>query len=304
MRPTTQATDEAQGRQALGKVGVWSGRLQRRPTAAALELASEWDELGFGGLWVPESPAGKDVLVFATILLGATPRIPVATGIANIWVRDPVAMAGARRAIGDAFAGRFVLGVGVSHASTVDGRGHRYAKPLAAMRSYLEAMHAAPFDGHPPPTEPPIVLAALGPRMIGVAAELADGIHPFLTTPDHTASARQLLGDGLIAVEQGVVLAADLSAARATARANLARYLAWPNYRNHFLRSGFSDDDLADGGSDRLLDATYALGGIEAVRRRVQEHLAAGADHVAIQIVDADLDEADAFRALAEALLD
>jgi probable F420-dependent oxidoreductase len=213
-------------------------------------------------------------------------------------------MAGARRTIGDAYPDRFVLGVGVSHESTVTGRGHRYGRPVQAMHSYLEAMNSAPFDGHAPSPEPSVVVAALGPKMIGVAAELADGIHPFLTGPDHTATARELLGDGFIAVEQGVVLAADAEAARDAARANLARYLMWPNYRNHFLRSGFAEEDLADGGSDRLIDATFALGGVEAARRRVQDHLAAGANHVAIQVVDGGLDEAASFRELARALLD
>ena len=289
----------------LGRVGMWSGRLQRRPTTEATELAVEWDELGFGALWVPESPAGKDVLTFATILLGATRRMVLATGIANIWVRDPVAMASARRTIGDAHPDRFVLGVGVSHRSTAVMRGHEYVKPLETMRSYLAAMIDAPFDGHPPAADPPTVVAALGPKMIAVAGELADGIHPFLTSPDHTARARAILGAGrLVAVELGAIVTTDAASARDAARTNLARYLQWPNYRNHFLRSGYDEGDLAEGGSNRLIDATYAIGGAAAIKDRVDEHLAAGADHVAVQIIDGGLDEADAVRALAPALMD
>lgn len=289
----------------LGRVGVWSGRLQRRSTAQARDLAAEWDELGFGALWVPESPAGKDVLAFATILLGAAPRIMLATGIANIWVRDPVAMASARRTIGDAYPGRFVLGVGISHKSTAVMRGHHYAKPLDTMRRYLTAMNEAPFDGHAPVSDPPTVVAALGPKMIAAAGDLADGIHPFLTSPEHTAGARAIVGNGkIIAVEQGVILSADPASARQAARANLSRYLQWPNYRNHFLRSGYDEADLAEGGSDRLIEATYAMGDVADIKGRVDEHLAAGADHVAVQIIDGGLDEAAALRELARALLD
>lgn len=287
----------------LGRIGIWSGRLQRRPTAEATDLAAEWDDLGFGALWVPESPAGKDVLTFAAVLLGATPRMVLATGIASIWARDPIAMTSARKTIGDAYPGRFVLGVGISHRSTAAMRGHDYGKPVATMRSYLEAMNEAPFDGHPPVADPPTVVAALGPKMVAAAGELADGIHPFLTDPDHTAGARSILGDRkIIAVEQGAILTSDPAGSRAAARTNLARYLQWPNYRNHFLRGGYDDGDLAAGGSDRLIDATYAIGDAAAIRARVDQHLAAGADHVAVQIVDGGLDEAAALRELAPAL--
>jgi probable F420-dependent oxidoreductase len=289
----------------LGRVGVWTGRLQRSATDQARDRTAEWDELGFGALWVPESPAGKDVLTFATVLLGATRRMVLATGIANIWVRDPIAMASARRTIGDAYPGRFVLGVGVSHASTALMRGHHYANPLETMRSYLAAMNDAPFDGLTPADDPPTVVAALGPKMITAAGELADGIHPFLTSPEHTAHARTILGDGkIIAVEQGVILTTDAADAREAARTNLARYLRWPNYRNHFRRSGYDEDELAAGGSDRLLEAVYAIGEVAEIKDRVDEHLASGADHVAVQVIDGGLDEAAALRELAPALLD
>ncbi len=288
----------------LGRIGVWSGRLQRRPTAQARELVNEWEELGYGAVWVPESPGGKDVLTFSAVLLAASSTIPIATGIAIIWARDPVAMMNASRTLADAVDERFLLGIGISHESTAVLRGHQYSKPLSAMRAYLNAMKAAPYDGHSPATEPKTVVAALGPRMIGVAAELADGIHPFLSTPDHTGRARAILGpDKLIAVEQGIVLAKDREAARQAARTNLERFLRWPNYRNHFLRMGFDDSDLANGGSHGLVDAVYAWGGVAEIKSRIDEHLDAGADHVCLQVVSGGLDEDAALRELAPVLL-
>jgi len=290
--------------QHLGEVGAWSGRLQRRPTGQAIEVTTELEELGYPSLWVPESPFGKNVLTFAGVLLGASTRIIVATGIAIVWARDPTAMMNAGRTLGDAHPGRFILGIGISHPSTADGRGHRYDQPISTMRSYLQQMHDADFEGHGPEWTPPVIIAALGPRMLRTAAELADGAHPFLTTPDHTREARETLGpDALLAVEQGVVLAHP-DKARAAARSNLTRFLAWPNYRMHLLRLGFTEEEFIDGGSDRLIDALYALGDEDAVRRRVQEHLSAGADHVCLQVVTDDMDEELAvYRRLAPALL-
>lgn len=287
-----------------GSVGAWSGRLQRRSTGEATEVVNELDDLGYGAVWMPESPYGKNALTFAAVLLGASTRITVATGIAIVWARDPVAMMNAGRTLGDAHPGRFVLGVGISHESTAELRGHSYRRPVAAMSRYLEQMRDAGFDGHPVSWSPPILVAALGPRMLDVAARLGDGAHPFLSTPAHTGSARQLLGpERLLAVEQGVVLLEDLDAARFAARGNLERFLAWPNYRRHFQRMGFGEDDCAGGGSDRLVDALYALGDEEAVTRRVDAHLAAGADHVCLQVVAEDDDqELSGFRRLAPAL--
>ena len=288
----------------LEKVGVWSGRLQRLPTAEALAAVAEFEALGYGALWVPESPAGKDVLTFAAVLLAGSGNLVVATGIANIWVRDPVAMENAARTLADAFPDRFVLGVGVSHRSTAEQRGHTYARPLTAMRSYLESMDAAPFDGYPPLRRTPRLVAALGPRMTALAGELSDGVHPLLTNPDHTRGAREVLGPTkLIAVEQAVIHETDPIAARQVARENLERFLAWPNYRRHFLRLGFGADDLAAGGSDRLVDAVYAWGDEAAIRRRVGDHLAAGADHVAVQALPTDGgDELTTLQVLAPAL--
>ncbi len=286
-------------------VGAWSGRLQRRPTAEAIDVVGELDDLGYRSVWIPESPFGKDVLTFSAVLLGATSRITVATGIAIAWARDPAAMMNAGRTLGDAHPERFVLGVGISHESTAEARGHQYRRPVAKMREYLLAMYEADFDGHGPVSTPPVLIAALGPRMLGVAADLADGAHPFLNTPDHSHEARETLGaDRLLAVEQGVVLG-DPSEARSAARNNLTRFLAWPNYRRHFVRLGFGEDDFVDGGSDRLVDALYAIGDEDAIKRRVEEQFAAGVDQVCLQVVADDPDEEMAvYRRLAPALLE
>lgn len=288
----------------LGKVGIWSGRLTRRPTLEALDLSAEWEQLGYGALWVPESPGGKDVLTFAAILLGATDRMVLATGIAIVWARDPTAMMNAGRTLADAHPGRFLLGLGVSHESTALARGHEYHRPLSTMRAYLQAMDEASFDGHPTTPTAPRVIAALGPKMIALGGELADGVHPFLSSPDHTFEARRILGPGkLIAVELGVVLETDRRRARDAARANLERFLRWPNYRNHFQRLGYEDSDLAGGGDDRLIDHIYALGDVEAIRGRVAEHIEAGADHVCLQIIAGGQEEGAALRELAPGLL-
>ncbi len=289
----------------LGTVGVWSGRLQRLPTPEAIAAVAEYEALGYGAVWIPESPGAKDVLTFAAVLLGASQQVVVATGIAIIWVRDPVAMMNAARTLADAFPGRFVLGVGVSHRTTAELRGHDYVRPLASMRAYLESMDTAPFDGHPPDRPAPRLLAALGPRMTALAGELADGVHPFLSTPDHTHRAREILGPGkLIAVSQAIVPSTEADTARAAARENLRRFLAWPNYRRHLHRLGFDDDDLADGGSDRLVDSVYAWGDDAAIRLRVEEHLSAGADHVCLQVIHVEGDEPSTLRTLAPALDD
>ena len=291
----------------LGRVGAWTGRLQRRSTTEAVEVVAELAELGYRSVWIPESPFGKDVLTFSAVLLGATAAsttpVTVATGIAITWVRDAVAMMNAARTIGDAHPGRFLLGVGISHETTARARGHAYRRPVQTMAGYLETMAGADFDGHGPTWQPPVVTAALGPRMLEVAARLADGAHPFVAPPEHTVRARAALGSHkLLAVEQGVVLA-DRSEGRRLARANLQRFLAWPSYRRHFLRLGFDEAEFADGGSDRLVDAVFAIGGEEAVEQRVQAHLDAGADHVCLQIVTDDPDdEVAAYRRLAAAV--
>ncbi|MFE7661859.1 LLM class F420-dependent oxidoreductase [Streptomyces celluloflavus] len=268
----------------LGRVGVWHGGLGAAPTAVAREAAQEIEELGYGALWFGEGPASKEALSHAGLLLAATRRLPVATGIANIWVRDATAMNAGANTLAEAYPGRFVLGLGASHAPLVDGRGHAYAKPLAAMRTYLDGMDAAAYEAPLPDGPPARVLAALGPKMLELSATRAAGAHSYFVTPEHTAQAREVLGDGpLLAPEQAVLLETDPVAARALARDHMGVYLALPNYVNNLRRLGFEDDDFTGGGSDRLVDAIVAWGDADAIRERIRAHHDAGADHVAIQ---------------------
>jgi probable F420-dependent oxidoreductase len=228
-------------------------------------------------------------LTHAATLLAWTSRIVVATGISNIYARDPMAMANGARALADAYPERFLLGVGVSHAPSVADRGHRYAAPIETMRAYFDAMDAALYRAVAPAQPAPRVLAALGPRMLELAAERAWGAHPYFTPVEHTAFARKTLGDGpLLAPEQGFLLNTDPVEARAAARTHMGYYLVLDNYRNNLLRLGFSEDDVAGGGSDRLVDAIVAWGDADAVAGRVKAHLEAGADHVCVQALGPD----------------
>ncbi|MCK7626644.1 LLM class F420-dependent oxidoreductase [Streptomyces sp. RS10V-4] len=289
----------------IGRVGVWHGGLGRAPAAAVREFAAGIERLGYGALWFGEAQGTKEAFAHAGLLLAATERLTVATGIANIWVRDATAMNAGAHTLAEAYGGRFLLGLGASHAPQVEGRGHTYAKPLAAMRSYLAAMDEAAYDG-PVAAPPARVLAALGPRMLELAAERAAGAHPYFVTPEHTARARAALGaTPVLAPEQAVLLETDPATARAAIRAHhLGFYLALPNYVNSLRRLGFDDEDFTGGGSDRLVDAIVAWGDVDAIRRRVREHHDAGADHVALQPVAADRGLGfDQLRELAPALL-
>ncbi|KUL37111.1 F420-dependent oxidoreductase [Streptomyces sp. NRRL F-4489] len=272
----------------IGRVGVWHGGLGRAAAAAAREFAAEAERLGYGALWFGEAKGSKEAFAHAGLLLAATERLTVATGIANIWVRDATAMNAGAHTLAEAYGGRFLLGLGASHAPQVEGRGHAYAKPLAAMRSYLAAMDEAAYEG-PAPTPPARVLAALGPKMLELAAERAAGVHPYFVTPEHTARARAALGaTPVLAPEQAVLLETDPATARALIREHhLGSYLALPNYVNSLRRLGFEDGDFTGGGSDRLVDAIVAWGDVDAIRRRVREHHDAGADHVALQPIAA-----------------
>jgi len=273
----------------LGAFGVWTFQLDNFPAARAQETVAELEELGFGALWFGEA-TGREALTNASLLLAKSKRIVIATGIANIYGRDPVAMAAAQKTLAEAYPNRFLLGLGVSHVPLVEKlRGHRYDKPLATMRAYLDAMDKAPFQAAPPATRPLRVLAALGPKMLQLSAERADGAHPYNTTPKHTAEARELLGPGpYLCPEQAVVLEKDPAKARAVARKFLAIYLTLPNYTNNFLRLGFRETDFSNGGSDHLIDSVVAWGDLKAVLNRIHEHHSAGADHVCIQVLTED----------------
>jgi probable F420-dependent oxidoreductase len=272
----------------IGRVGIWTFTLDLQPAAKAQEAAAEIEELGFGALWIPEA-LGREAFTNSALLLAGTDRIVVATGIANIWARDPMAMAGAQKTLAEAYPERFLLGIGVSHAPLVGMRGHQYDKPLSAMRRYLDAMDAAPFMAAAPTTPPPRVIAALAPKMLALAAERAWGSHPYFVPPEHTASARKVLGRGpLLAPEQAVVLDTNAATAREVARAHMSTYLGLPNYVNNLKRLGFTDDDIGSGGSDRLVDAIVAWGTVDTIAARVKAHHDAGADHVCVQVLDAD----------------
>ena len=272
----------------IGKLGVWATtETMTAPEAAA--FAKRVEAWGYGALWLPEA-MGRNVLVHSAWLLANTTSLVVATGIANIYARDAMAMAAAQLTLAEQSGNRFLLGLGVSHAPLVEGvRGHAYEKPIGKMRQYLEDMARAQYIASRPSEKPLTLVAALGPQMLALTAELADGAHPYNVTPEHTAQARAALGpDKLLCPEQMVLLEDNPAAARAAGRKILEIYLALPNYRNNLTRIGFSSDDFEGGGSDRLIDALIAWGDDAAIRRRIQAHWDAGADHVCIQSVPGD----------------
>jgi probable F420-dependent oxidoreductase len=293
-------------RERLGRVGVWWGALGLEPAAVERDAAAAVEALGYGALWYSETPVNKEAFAHAAILLGATQRIVVASGIANIYARDPAAAVNGAGALGEAFGDRFLLGIGVSHAPSVAMRGHDYGKPLTAMRAYLDAMDAAtprfPIAGG---GEVPRVLAALRPRMLELARDRSAGAHPYFAPVEHTARAREVLGAGpLLAPEQAFVLETDPEKAREAARDHMKTYLRLPNYANNLRELGFGDDDFADGGSDRLVDAIVVWGEVDAVAERVRAHHEAGADHVCVQPLGASVDESRAWlRELAPAVV-
>jgi probable F420-dependent oxidoreductase len=269
----------------LGRVGAWSFGLDGLPVADAIEVARAVEDLGFGSLWIAEGTASREALSHAAILLSVTSRLVVATGIASIWARDPAAMESGARTLADAYPGRFILGLGVSHAGAVARRGHEYAtRPVAKMREYLDAMDAAQLSSPAPDPPPARVLAALRSRMLELAARRAEGVHSYFVPVEHTRRARPILGpDALLIPEQAVVLEQDPAAARALARTHTAHYLARENYRENLRSLGIPAADLAGDGSDSLIDALVAWGDDTAIQDRVREHLEAGADHVVLQ---------------------
>ncbi len=257
----------------IGRLGVWDSRQAK--WLAEPDALPELEELGFGALWLGGSPPAD--LTFPEELLGRSGRLVIATGIVNVWTAPPDATAAAFRRIS---SDRLLLGVGAGHRAAV---GEAYQRPYEKLVAYLDVLDAG---GVPKAAR---ALAALGPRVLRLAADRTAGAHPYLVTPEHTARAREILGAGvLLAPEQKVVLETDPGTARALARERLAPYLALENYTNNWRRLGFTDADLAGGGSDRLVDAMVAWGDEDAIRARVADHLAAGADHVAVQVLGPD----------------
>jgi probable F420-dependent oxidoreductase len=272
----------------LMQIGVWTGAFEKQPANELKQAVAELEQLGYGAVWYSEG-LGRESLTQAGLLLSASSHIVVATGITNIYGRDPFTMACAQKTLSEAYPERFVLGLGVSHIPLVERlRGHAYEKPVAKMSSYLDAIDQAPYNSVAPKSMCR-VLAALGPKMVELAGKRAHGAHSYNVTPEHTATARQILGAGpWLCVEQAVVLESDVTKAREIARAFLGFYLTLPNYTNNFLRLGFTEEDCKDGGSDHLIDAIVAWGDIEAIRNRIAAHKSAGADHVCIQVLTAD----------------
>lgn len=271
-------------------VGIWTAHFSYQPAGLVRQAVAELDELGYGSLWVGEA-IHRDPLVGAAMMLDASRRLTVATGIASIWARQPLTMLAAQYTLAEAHPGRFLLGLGVSHPHLAAARGQRYDKPLSAMRAYLDDMDAATdnYQAVPPAEPPQRVLAALGPKMLALSGERADGAHTFFVPPEHTATARQTLGpDRWLVPEQAVVLERDPQRARELARRHTSRYVGLGNYAKNLTALGFTDADLADAGSDRLVDALVAWGDVDAVADRVRAHLDAGADHVCLQVLTDD----------------
>lgn len=271
-------------RDRLGPTGVWTGALDGLTATEVGEAAASIEAAGAGSLFFGEA-YGREAFTQAALALAGTTRLVIGTGIANIHGRDPFAARGAQATLGSSSGDRFVLGLGVSHRPLVEGvRKHAYDSPLAAMRSYLQGLaDAQPFV--PDPTRGPVLVAALGPRMLELAASLADGAHPYLTTPEHTATARDAIGpDKLLVVEQSATFVEDPAEHQRRAHTHLELYTGLPNYRNSWFRLGFGEDDVVRGGSQRLKDALVPHGP-EATRAAVQAHLDAGADHVLLQVL-------------------
>jgi probable F420-dependent oxidoreductase len=276
-------------REALGRVGVWSFALQTNTGAAEQSAVRAYERLGYRATWFPESIGSKEAFAHAGLLLAANTRMIIGTGIANVYARDPMAMANGSRTLSEAYPGRFVLGIGVSHAPSVAARGSVYERPVEHMTTYLDAMEAAAWSASTPAEPPPVLLAALGPRMLELAAARTAGAHSYFVPVEHTAMARARMGpDPLLVVEQTAVLDTDRARASGTARAFAMRYLALDSYANNLRRLGWGDADLAGGGSDRLLEAVVVQGDAAAIAARVREHLDAGADHVCVQLRSPD----------------
>jgi probable F420-dependent oxidoreductase len=268
----------------LKKLGVWTAIDGLSATQAAA-LAKRVEAWGYGALWTPEA-LGREVFSSSAWLLANTATLVVASGIANIYARDAFSAASAQKGLNEQSGGRFLLGLGVSHIPLVEMRNHQYGKPVATMRGYLQAMAATTYGSVAPAVTPKTVIAALGPKMLELSRQLADGALPYNVPPEHTRQAREILGpDKLLCVEQGAVLETNPAKAREVARRFLSLYLGLPNYVENWKRLGFTDADVAGQGSDRLVDSVIAWGDEKTVRTRIQEHLQAGADHVCVQAI-------------------
>jgi probable F420-dependent oxidoreductase len=265
----------------ISGVGVWSAELRFGDAGEIEDAAVELEELGYSALWIPD--VGGDVMGAIEVLLARTNRVVIATGILNLWMHDLQQIAARRGSWRAEWQARVLLGLGISHAPLIDQDAPgRYRAPIETTRRFLGQLDAA----EPPLPRDARLLAALGPRMLALARDDAAGAHPYLVPPDHTRGAREILGTAkILAPEQGVVLETDPQAARTIARAALSHYTVLPNYVNNWRRLGFTEEDLAGGGTDRLIDSLFAWGDAAAIADRVQAHVDAGADHVCIQVL-------------------
>jgi probable F420-dependent oxidoreductase len=272
----------------FGRIGVWTW-LDGMAAPQAVEFTQKIADLGYGTLWLPEA-VGRDPFATIGYLAGRTTGIAFCTGIANIYARDAMSMRAIRETLGEIAPGRFALGLGVSHGHLVAGvRGHEYKKPVATMSAYIDAMDKALYMAVKGSEPAPLVIAALRPKMLELAATKTSGAHPYFVPPEHTARAREILGKrALLLPEQKLMLETDPTRARTAARAAMAMYVRLPNYQNNLKWLGYTDADFENGGSDRLVDAIVAWGDEKALAKRVQEHYDAGADHVCIQPLRSD----------------
>jgi probable F420-dependent oxidoreductase len=282
----------------LGKIGIWA-MLETMTARETLGFANKIEQHGYKILWIPEGP-GRDPFAHSAYLLSHTESLAIATGIANIWARDAMAMASAARTVAEIAEGRFILGIGVSHKPVVANRGHTYDKPYSYMKQYLPRLKEALKKPGRIKNQIPLLIAALHPKMLALAAAEADGTHPYFVPPEHTAKVRAQVGPApWICVEQAVILEADATRARAAARQHMSFYVTQlPNYKNNLKALGWQDADFADGCSDRLVDAIVAWGTEDKIRDRIEAHFRAGATHVCIQALRPDSQPLPELRAI------
>ena len=269
----------------LGRIGLWTADFDLQPMAKAQEAIAQVEEMGYGAVWVPEAVI-REPFASTALLLSATKKMVLATGIASLHARTAQTMQAGWKTLTEAFPDRFLLGIGVSHAPMVQGvhKGN-YDKPYSTMVEYLDAMDNGIFFGAAPTTAPQRVLAALGPKMLKLSAERGAGAHPYFTPVEHTAFARETMGaNALLAPELAVVLETDASKAREIARKYMTTYTRLPNYTNNLKRFGFTEDEITKQ-EDRLVDAIVAWGSLDTVVAAVKGHLDAGANHVCIQVL-------------------
>jgi len=267
----------------IGKLGVWAF-IDNMSAQEAVTFAQQLEQWGYSALWIPEA-VGRDPFSIISFMAANTDKLIFATGIANIYARDPMAMNAIHNTVAELAPDRFILGLGVSHAPLVkDIRGHDYQKPVSTMKNYLDSMENALYMAATPPEPAPILLGALRQNMLKLSAEKATGAHPYFVPTAHTAWAREILGaDAWLCPEQMLLLETDADKARSIARTHMATYTGLDNYKNNLKQFGFNDADFEDGGSDALVDAIFAWGDKQALTDRIQAHWDAGANHVCIQ---------------------